>query len=96
MFVHLKAVLRNLILPPAGLVLLGYGAYVARRTSLPVLISGSADEAEAMRVTLSRDFGITARWGLRAHRRAGARAVRAVAPAQTAALGLMRGRRIVK
>jgi len=39
-----------------------YGAYVARRTSLPVLVSGSSDEAEAMRVTLSRNFGITARW----------------------------------
>jgi uncharacterized SAM-binding protein YcdF (DUF218 family) len=39
-----------------------YGAYVARRTALPVLVTGSKDEAEAMRVTLSRDFGITARW----------------------------------
>ncbi len=39
-----------------------YGAYVARRTSLPVLVSGSPHEAEAMRVTLARDFGITARW----------------------------------
>ena len=148
MFVHLKAILRNMILPPAGLILLGliglwlsrrqrvlgmtlawislgslwlgslplvsmslqrlaeplpaldlsrpvnaqavvilagggvrsapeyggpavsgdtldrltYGAYVARRTSLPVLITGSPDEAEAMQVTLLRDFGITVRW----------------------------------
>lgn len=49
----------------AGLGLLervSYGAYVARRTGLPVLVSGSAREALAMRATLSRDFGITARW----------------------------------
>jgi uncharacterized SAM-binding protein YcdF (DUF218 family) len=39
-----------------------YGAYVARRTGLPVLVSGSAREALAMRATLARDFGITARW----------------------------------
>ncbi len=41
---------------------LNYGAFVARRTSLPVLISGSPFEARAMRATLARDFGITARW----------------------------------
>jgi uncharacterized SAM-binding protein YcdF (DUF218 family) len=49
----------------AGLELLervSYGAYVARRTGLPVLVSGRAEEALAMRATLSRDFGITARW----------------------------------
>ena len=39
-----------------------YGAFVARRTSLPVLVSGSPKEAEAMQATLSRDFGIEARW----------------------------------
>ena len=39
-----------------------YGAYVARRTGLPVLVSGNAREALAMRTTLLRDFGITARW----------------------------------
>lgn len=39
-----------------------YGAFVARRTSLPVLVSGSAAEALAMRATLSRDFGIEVRW----------------------------------
>jgi uncharacterized SAM-binding protein YcdF (DUF218 family) len=39
-----------------------YGAYVARRTGLPVLISGTAREAAAMRATLVRDFGITPRW----------------------------------
>ncbi|HYB63638.1 MAG TPA: YdcF family protein [Steroidobacteraceae bacterium] len=51
--------------PAAGLELLervSYGAYVARRTGLPVLVSGSAREALAMRATLARDFGITARW----------------------------------
>jgi uncharacterized SAM-binding protein YcdF (DUF218 family) len=41
---------------------LNYGAFVARRTSLPVLITGSPDEAQAMGVTLARDFGITTRW----------------------------------
>ena len=41
---------------------LNYGAYVARRTSLPVLVSGSRHEAEAMDATLRRDFGIRPRW----------------------------------
>jgi uncharacterized SAM-binding protein YcdF (DUF218 family) len=51
--------------PAAGLELLervSYGAYVARRTGLPVLVSGSAREALAMRATLARDFGITTHW----------------------------------
>jgi uncharacterized SAM-binding protein YcdF (DUF218 family) len=51
--------------PAAGFELLervGYGAYVARRTGLPVLVSGTAGEALAMRTTLLRDFGITTRW----------------------------------
>jgi len=51
--------------PAAGLELLervSYGAYVARRTGLAVLISGRAFEALAMGATLARDFGITARW----------------------------------
>ncbi|MDE2136608.1 MAG: YdcF family protein [Gammaproteobacteria bacterium] len=39
-----------------------YGAYVARRTGLPVLISGAASEAVAMRAVLARDFAITPRW----------------------------------
>jgi uncharacterized SAM-binding protein YcdF (DUF218 family) len=39
-----------------------YGAYVARRTSLPVLVTGSREEAEAMQATLSRSFGIETRW----------------------------------
>jgi uncharacterized SAM-binding protein YcdF (DUF218 family) len=41
---------------------LNYGAFVARRTALPVLVTGAAEEAEGMRVTLLRDFDITARW----------------------------------
>lgn len=39
-----------------------YGAYIARRTSLPVLVTGSNDEAEAMRATLMRSFNMTPRW----------------------------------
>jgi uncharacterized SAM-binding protein YcdF (DUF218 family) len=41
---------------------INYGAFLARRTSLPVLVSGSPREADAMQSTLSRDFGINARW----------------------------------
>ena len=41
---------------------LTYGAFVARKTALPVLVSGSPREAFTMRVSLARDFGITARW----------------------------------
>ncbi len=51
--------------PAAGVGLLerlSYGAYVARRTRLPVLVSGTAHEVLAMRVTLERDFGVEVRW----------------------------------
>jgi uncharacterized SAM-binding protein YcdF (DUF218 family) len=51
--------------PAVGLELLervSFGAFVARRTGLPVLVSGSAREAPAMRATLMRDFAITPRW----------------------------------
>jgi uncharacterized SAM-binding protein YcdF (DUF218 family) len=41
---------------------LTYTAYLARRTQLPVLVSGHEDEALAMRDTLERNFGIKARW----------------------------------
>ena len=41
---------------------LNYGAFIARRTGLPVAISGSDDEALAMRVSLARDFGVDTRW----------------------------------
>jgi uncharacterized SAM-binding protein YcdF (DUF218 family) len=39
-----------------------YGAFLARRTGLPVLISGAPPEALAMRAVLTRDFAITPRW----------------------------------
>jgi hypothetical protein len=41
---------------------LAYGAFLARRTALPVLVSGTASEAEGMRVSLARDFGVQTRW----------------------------------
>ena len=49
----------------AGVVLLerlAYGAFLAKRTSLPVLVSGSPREGVAMSATLARDFGVQARW----------------------------------
>jgi uncharacterized SAM-binding protein YcdF (DUF218 family) len=51
--------------PAAGFELLervSYGGYLARRTGLPVLISGGPPEALAMRAVLARDFAITPRW----------------------------------
>jgi uncharacterized SAM-binding protein YcdF (DUF218 family) len=41
---------------------LNYGAYVAWRTGLPVLVSGTARDVLAMRATLARDFGVEVRW----------------------------------
>lgn len=41
---------------------LSYGAYIARNTGLPVLVTGFRIEADAMRDTLDRNFGIGARW----------------------------------
>jgi uncharacterized SAM-binding protein YcdF (DUF218 family) len=41
---------------------LAYGAYVAKQTGLPILVTGSGIEAYAMRDTLLRNFGIEARW----------------------------------
>ncbi len=41
---------------------LNYGAYVARRTGLPILVTGATREAEAMRATLVRNFGVSVRW----------------------------------
>ena len=52
-------------LPAAGgdlLERLAYGAYVAHRTDLPVLVSGNFSETQAMRTALARDFGVTVRW----------------------------------
>jgi uncharacterized SAM-binding protein YcdF (DUF218 family) len=41
---------------------LAYGAFLARRTGLPVLVTGYHIEAAAMRDTLEKNFGIQARW----------------------------------
>jgi uncharacterized SAM-binding protein YcdF (DUF218 family) len=41
---------------------LAYGAYVARHTGLPVLVSGNGAEAVTMRVSLARDFGVQTKW----------------------------------
>jgi uncharacterized SAM-binding protein YcdF (DUF218 family) len=41
---------------------LDYGAWVARRAALPIAISGSREEAQAMSLTLARDLGVHARW----------------------------------
>ncbi len=38
-----------------------YGAFVARRTGLPIAVSG-AREARPMRASLARDFGVGTRW----------------------------------
>jgi uncharacterized SAM-binding protein YcdF (DUF218 family) len=41
---------------------LNYGAYLARRTHLPVAITGTLTEATAMRAALARDYGVAVRW----------------------------------
>jgi len=41
---------------------LAYGARLARRTGLPVLLTGGRGEAAAMRAFLVTDFGLTPRW----------------------------------
>ncbi len=41
---------------------LAYGAWLAHRTGLPVLVTGYQNEASAMRDTLVRNFRITPRW----------------------------------
>lgn len=41
---------------------LAYGAYLSRRTGLPILVTGFKQEAVAMRVTLQRAFGLETRW----------------------------------
>jgi uncharacterized SAM-binding protein YcdF (DUF218 family) len=41
---------------------LSYGAYLAHKTGLPVLVTGFIIEARAMHDTLERNFGIEARW----------------------------------
>jgi uncharacterized SAM-binding protein YcdF (DUF218 family) len=39
-----------------------YGAYVARASGLPILVSGGQYEGPGMAQTLTRDFGLTPRW----------------------------------
>ena len=39
-----------------------YAAFLAHRTALAVLVSGTAEEALAMRASLARDFGVEVRW----------------------------------
>lgn len=41
---------------------LAYGAYVARHTGLPILVTGDGAEAVTMQVSLARDFGVQAKW----------------------------------
>jgi uncharacterized SAM-binding protein YcdF (DUF218 family) len=41
---------------------LTYGAYLARKIPVPVLVTGFRIEATAMSATLQRDFGIEPRW----------------------------------
>lgn len=41
---------------------LAYGAYVARHTGLPVLVTGNGKEAVTMQVSLARDFGVRTKW----------------------------------
>jgi uncharacterized SAM-binding protein YcdF (DUF218 family) len=47
---------------PVLLERLTYGAYVAGKTGLPILVTGFHMEASAMRETLLRNFGIRVRW----------------------------------
>lgn len=41
---------------------LSYGAYLAKKTGLPVLVTGFYYEARAMHDSLARNFGVEARW----------------------------------
>jgi uncharacterized SAM-binding protein YcdF (DUF218 family) len=47
---------------PLMLERLSYGAYLSRKTGLPVLVTGFSLEARAMHDTLLRSFGVEARW----------------------------------
>jgi uncharacterized SAM-binding protein YcdF (DUF218 family) len=47
---------------PVLLERLSYGAYVARKTGLPILVSGAPIEASAMQETLRRNFDTPVRW----------------------------------
>jgi uncharacterized SAM-binding protein YcdF (DUF218 family) len=41
---------------------LSYGAYVANKTGLPILVTGFSVEAHAMHDSLQRNFGVETRW----------------------------------
>lgn len=41
---------------------LAYGAFVARHTGLPILVTGDGMEAVAMQVSLARDFRVATKW----------------------------------
>jgi uncharacterized SAM-binding protein YcdF (DUF218 family) len=41
---------------------LSYGAFVARHTGLPILVTGAPREALTMQTSLTRDFAMPARW----------------------------------
>jgi uncharacterized SAM-binding protein YcdF (DUF218 family) len=41
---------------------LAYGAYISRRTGLPILITGYRNESDAMQATLRTNFDIQPRW----------------------------------
>jgi uncharacterized SAM-binding protein YcdF (DUF218 family) len=41
---------------------LAYGAFVARRTGLPILVTGKGKEAVTMQTSLGRDFGVRTKW----------------------------------
>jgi uncharacterized SAM-binding protein YcdF (DUF218 family) len=47
---------------PVLLERLAYGAFIAKRTGLPILVTGNGIEATAMRDTLLRNFGVQVRW----------------------------------
>jgi uncharacterized SAM-binding protein YcdF (DUF218 family) len=47
---------------PVMLERLSYGAYLAKKTGLPVLVTGFSLEARAMHDSLQRNFGIETRW----------------------------------
>ena len=41
---------------------LDYGAFLARKSALPVLLTSDPENTAVMAASLSRDFGVTARW----------------------------------
>lgn len=47
---------------PLSLERLSYGAYVARKTGLPILITGNSNEVRGMHDSLQRNFGVETRW----------------------------------